>query len=213
MLGLLIKDFMAIKRQVRILIFLLVFYLIFGLTTNNASIVGTMVLVICMLLPITTIAYDEKSNWDKYALSLPVSRQTLVLSKYLFGIILSLLSIVLIIAFTALSASLSPEINFVEKIPEAVATGSTALVILAITLPIIFKFGVEKSRLIMMAVFFIPTMLVVLAAKFGAEKNLSLPYPDLELLKLFLYASPLLILVLLIASYAISLRIYQHKEF
>lgn len=209
MLGLLIKDFMAIRRQGKIMLFLLAFYLILGLTANNNDFVGTMVLVICMLLPITTIAYDEKANWDKYALSLPVSRQAIVLSKYLFGIILSLLSIALLIAFTALSASLSPEINFIKEILVAVAKGASGLILLAIILPILFKFGVEKGRLIMMAVFFIPTIIIALAAKFG----LSLPNPSLEFIKLVLYASPLLIILLLAASYAISLRIYRHKEF
>lgn len=209
MLGLLIKDFMAIRRQGKIMLFLLAFYLILGLTANNNDFVGTMVLVICMLQPITTIAYDEKANWDKYALSLPVSRQAIVLSKYLFGIILSLLSIALLIAFTALSASLSPEINFIKEILVAVAKGASGLILLAIILPILFKFGVEKGRLIMMAVFFIPTIIIALAAKFG----LSLPNPSLEFIKLVLYASPLLIILLLAASYAISLRIYRHKEF
>ncbi len=212
MLGLLIKDFLTVKQQLRIMLLLLIFYLIFGITTNNSSALWTMFMVISAMLPITTMAYDEKANWDKYALSLPVSRKTIVLSKYLFGIILTLLSMIIAIPFTALMAYLSPEIE-ISILTTIVSIGDIIPIFLAVVLPIFFKFGTEKGRFVMMIVFFIPVLVIIYLAKtFGTNLD-EFPLFRPEILEILPYALPVLAFLLLLVSYRISLRIYCHKEF
>ena len=196
MLGLLIKDFLTVKQQLRIMLLLLIFYLILGITTNNSSVLWTMFMVISAMLPITTMAYDEKANWDKYALSLPVSRKTIVLSKYLFGIILTLLSMIIAIPFTALMAYLSPEIE-ISILTTIVSIGDIIPIFLAVVLPIFFKFGTEKGRFVMMIVFFIPVLVIIYLAKtFGTNLD-EFPLFRPEILEILPYALPVLAFLLL----------------
>lgn len=39
-----------------------------------------------VMIPMSAIAYDDKAKWDRYALTMPVSRRDLVISKYLLAL-------------------------------------------------------------------------------------------------------------------------------
>ncbi len=89
MKGLIIKDLISLKGQSKVLLVLAGFYLFIAITSDNPAVFGGIVSVVCATLPITTMALDERVSWDRYALTTPVSRSTIVFSKYLLGIILT----------------------------------------------------------------------------------------------------------------------------
>ena len=39
-----------------------------------------------IMIPMVAMSYDDKSKWDRYALTMPVSRRDMVLSKYLLAL-------------------------------------------------------------------------------------------------------------------------------
>jgi len=207
MKGLLLKDFYVLKRQGKILLPLMLFYLFYTFATKSTAMLGTMLILLSILMTITTLAYDEKANWDKYALSMPVSRKAVVISKYLFSLIMILISLLVIVPVAVLLTLLTPDIVLNEALTVLLSITAVATVIFAIQLPIMFKFGVEKGRLLMMIVFLAPTFLAMYLPKSG------LPAPSAELLKTLAYTSPLIIVILLLISVKISLKIYQSKEF
>lgn len=206
MKGLMIKDFFVIRKQAKVLVGLLIFYLVYATATKAVSMLA-MITLLCVMMPITTMAYDEKNKWDKYVLSMPVSRRTLVLSKYFFGIMLDLTGIVLVALISMIMVFFSDEMIITEVLLMSVTFGAIGLVFLAIMLPILFKFGVEKGRLLMMLVIFTPVILGMLLPKLGIAP------PSEQTLKLLAYAAPVIIFFVVLISIKISIAIYNKKEF
>ena len=155
-----------------------------------------------MLLPITSLSFDERSGWEKLALSMPVTRRQLVLSKYLLGALLSLIvAVVDALIFIAL-----PGRDPATSLLTCGAFLCTGLIFLDIILPILFKVGTEKARLIMIMIVLLPVVLALLADRLG----FSLPAGALASHG---YLLPLGTVLLTLLSILISLAIYRKKEF
>lgn len=206
MKGLILKDFFVIRKQAKVLLGVLIFYLVYAIATKEISMLA-MITLLCVMMPITTMAYDEKNKWDKYVLSMPVSRSTLVLSKYFFGIMLDLIGIVLVTLISMIMVFSFNEMIITEVLLMSVVFGAMGLVFLAIMLPILFKFGVEKGRLLMMLVIFTPVILGMLIPKLGIAP------PSEQTLKLLAYTAPVIIIVIVVISIKTSIAIYNKKEF
>ncbi|AFM00204.1 hypothetical protein Desde_1808 [Desulfitobacterium dehalogenans ATCC 51507] len=207
MKGLMIKDIFALKTQGKILLALLVFYAVYSIVFQNPSMLAAMIILLCIMLPMTTMAYDEKSKWDKYALSMPIQRRTIVLSKYCFAIIAELLGVVIVGVLGGVIVFFTGEMEIRELLIMTLALGGVGLFLLAVILPILFKFGIEKARFIVLLVFFIPSMVAMMLPRLGIEP------PSLETIKLLGYASPLIVIGMLLLSMKASIGIYNRKEF
>ena len=204
MLGLLRKDFYNLKKQAGLMLGFLVIYgavmLLSG--SQNASFISAFASLYAMLLPITSLSFDERSGWEKLALSMPVTRRQLVLSKYLLGALLSLI-------VAAANALIFIALLGRDLAPSLLACGAflcAGLIFLDIVLPILFKVGTEKARLIMMMIVLLPVALTLLADRLG----LSLPAGALASHG---YLLPLGTVLLTLLSVLISLAIYRKKEF
>ncbi len=204
MIGLILKDLLNLKKQAKIYLILVIFYFVFGITNKNPSMFSTMMTLVAVMIPITAMSYDERSKWDRYALTMPISRETIVGSRYLMGLIFLL---------TAFSLSILANMVFSKMyITEDVLTSSLATLSIGITImsfifPIMFKFGVEKGRILIMLVFLAPIALIPLLSKLG------ITMPNEETIKSFIYLSPLIATLIFTASIYISWSIYKKKEF
>lgn len=207
MKGLIIKDLIALKKQGKIMLLLAAFYIVYSISTKNISMLGVMVAVFCVMLPISSMAYDEYCKWDRYALSMPISGKTIVLSKYVLGILLDLVGIVIIAPTSAVIVKFSGEMSIGRSLLVSFAIGEIALVFLSIILPIFFKFGVEKGRMLMITVILAPTVLAFLV------KRLNIKLPSEHNLELLAYISPIITVAVFLLSVYISIKIYSKKEF
>ncbi len=207
MKGLLLKDLFALRKQGKIVLLLVLFYLFYSILSKNVSMLSAMITMLCAFLPITTMSYDEMCKWDRYALSMPISRKTVVYSKYLFGVLLILACILTLTPISAFIVNYTGEMNTWSAFRMILAMGGIAAVFLALIMPLLFKFGVEKARLLMFLLIFIPV-----AAGYGITK-LGIKMPDKNILDLLTYLSPLFVLVIVCISIAISVKIYTRKEF
>lgn len=207
MKGLIIKDIYALKQQGKILLVLLVFYAVYSVMFDNLSMLAAMIVLLCVMMPITTMAYDEKSKWEKYALAMPVERKTMVLSKYVFALMAELIGVIIVTILSLIIVFFTGEMKLNEALIMILAIGGVGLFFLAIILPLLFQFGVEKARLIILIVIFIPSLLAMMLSQLGMSP------PSPETLKLLGYLSPLIIAGLLLLSIKISMRIYDKKEF
>lgn len=205
MRGLILKDLYNLKKHSTIYIILLIFYLIIGISNENFSMFSSMMAIIAAILPITAMAYDEKSKWDRYALTMPVSRPDIVASKYILGLIFLLLAFLISMLFNIIIF----KIDFIESLLANSVSLSVGIVIISFIFPIMFKYGVEKGRLLMMLVLFAPTGIIVLLSKIGLNPEVI----NKEIIEKLLYLFPILAIVLLILSYLVSLSIYRKKEF
>lgn len=203
MKGLILKDFMNLKKQSKIIGVVILFYLVFSKMTNNNSMFGAMAFVAFGMLPITAFSFDEKANWDKYGLAMPVSRTEMVLSKYILGIITSLFAFILNFVAQILMGT---EMN-TENIVSTLVIFGISIIFISIMLPITFKFGVEKGRILMFVVLMLPTMIILLL------KDYIKTPPSEKMLEKLLYALPIVIIVIFILSVLMSINIYNKKEF
>ena len=149
MSALILKDYYVIFRQMRIfLLLVLVFSCIPG------AFYSTFAVVYAAMLPYTALAYDERSRWDQMAAMMPYSDRDLVLSKYVFGwLSTAAAAAASFVLQTVLAAVWSGAEG--PSVPVILLSVCVAVCILDITLPMMFRFGVEKARLAMFLIIFL----------------------------------------------------------
>ena len=202
MSGLLMKDFYNLKNQLRILTIMVVFYIIFALTTKNVYMLNGVVAIMAFMLPITAMAYDERSNWNMYALSMTLSRKTIVMEKYALGLIMSVIAFALNTIFNVFLLSEA----LIESMKLAAIMFGIGVTYISILMPIMYKYGVEKGRTLMMILLFIPTGLI---AVMGKLKPIAI---SKETIDLMINLSPLFVVGILIASIYTSVKIFTRKD-
>ena len=149
MSALILKDYYVIFRQMRIfLLLVLVFSCIPG------AFYSTFAVVYASMLPYTALAYDERSHWDQMAAMMPYSDRDLVLSKYVFGWLFAVAAAAATFVLQTVLAAVWPGAEG-PSVPVILLSVCVAVCILDITLPMMFRFGVEKARLAMFLIIFL----------------------------------------------------------
>jgi ABC-2 type transport system permease protein len=200
--GLLLKELYNLEKQARSLLLVFAFYLFFSLIGETGNMFGGVVFIMMVMLVITSLAYDERCRWDRYALTMPVSRKEIVLSKYLLGLILLTFALLMNILFLVLFGSSPLGDVFILTL----SLFGIGLISLSILLPLMYKYGVENGRLLLILVLFVPMAAVLMISRMGLA-------PPGEA---FMQALPIIILVIMVLvvllSILVSLRIYQNKD-
>lgn len=160
MKGLLLKDIYTLTRQMGIILVMIVFFAVMGGSMSAFA------LVYSAMLPITALAYDERAKWDTLAAMMPYSALEIVFSKYMLGYIGIVFAAVISGGAEFVLASVKGGAFGGEELAGLLLTGCVALAMLAINLPFMFRFGVERGRI----VFFIIIAVTVFIGMAGAGK-------------------------------------------
>ncbi len=209
MKGLIIKDFLVLKKTGRVFLLLLGLYLIMTIFMNTDM--GPLMVFICGMLSISTFAYDEQAKWDAYALTMPVSKRDLVRAKYVLAIILCFIGA---LAGVVLSVASNLDAPFIDWNGILIASGialCASYIFNSLALPLLYKFGAEKSRVILLACYAVPLIGASLVMK-ELEKSSGSLLRLQSLLNLGAILLPFVTIALLLVSYLISLRIYNKKD-
>ena len=138
MKALLLKDGYVLCKQLRFLLLaLLVFCVLPGLSATAFS------MIYVILLPITTLSYDERSKWNQLAAMMPYTSRQMVVSKYLLGY-MGAVCVALLSSVSQLL--LSPEAF--DPLTTAVLLPCVGILILSVLLPVMIRLGTEKGRLV-----------------------------------------------------------------
>lgn len=211
MTGLVLKDFLVLRKALRTYVLFLIFYLILAIVgLFSISFITAFVQIIVMILPMSSFAYDDLAKWDRYAMTLPLGRRAVVRAKYAFVLLM-----ILVAAAFALLSCVALSITAAQPVEENLAVGvgalSVGLLAVDVTLPLNYKMGPERARPFLYAIIFIPVILIVLAGRAGwLDKLEQLP---LSMVLPLLGLIPLVILLGLPVSYLISCRVVEQKEF
>lgn len=143
------KDVYVLWKQMRI--FLIVMLVIMA---GNGSFGGVFVVVWCAMLPYTALAYDERCKWDQMAAMMPYSPRDLVLSKYVLGWLCAGAAGVVVLAAQAAVRALRLPLETVSPLAVLVSF-CVSVCTLAITLPLMFRFSVERGRMVMFLIIFL----------------------------------------------------------
>ena len=216
MKGLLIKEILNMKNYMKQLVLVLIFFIAYGIFLKNGTFVGTMITLMLSMQVITTMSYDEYAKWDKYALTMNINRKDIIISKYIFFTISIIIGIVVgITTSIAINQIAKLDTGMNEIIVTSIVVPCVFAILFSIIIPVVFKTGVEKGRIVMMLILFIPAILVGAIVKISEKANITMPSPsNLEILMKFGVLGLVLLTILAVfISYKVSLSIYNKKEF
>lgn len=210
MLGLIKKDLLLIKANLKSMIIIFVIYIM--LAFQGTLDVTFIIPIIGIMLFISTFSYDDFNNWNSYAVTLPDGRRNVVRAKYIVSIILMI--ILAVIAFfigIGISYIKTNSINLDEIISSLMGTMLSSVIIISLLYPIVFKFGATNGRIILFAVVLGIAGIGTLIAQFIDMAPIINIINKLD--NYLLIAVPIIYIILLGISYLISSKIYQNKEF
>ena len=205
MKGLLIKDFLLLRSYGKSLLLMFLLFLIIGATSGPAFIVG-IVMIESVMLAVSTFSYDDMAKWNSYMLAMPVSRKTAVREKYALAFLL--IGIVLSIAAGIAAGALRGNIDLKEVAATVGGCFIAACLYVSVMIPMTYRFGAEKMRFLLLAVFFVLFFVV-----FGGYVFLKKSAPGA--LEALARAWPIflpLVAAAIAVSYLISVRIFLKKE-
>ena len=201
MKGLLVKDFLFMIKSKKVILFMLFIGIIGGI--NDISFAAGYILMFLAILSLSTISYDEANHGLNTLFTLPISKMDYVKEKYLFSLMITGIGFVFVTILGYFSKS-----DFMETL----AILSTALFLLAISLPFQLKEGNEKGRIVLFVVVFGCTFLFAFLNQFIPKFFESIE-SVLNTLDPIMFSVGLLItsIILYIISMMISIRIYNKK--
>jgi hypothetical protein len=202
MKGIVIKDLLTLKSSMKTVVLIVILFGFMGAKSGSAY-MSTFASVYAAILPMTCMAFDERSRFNRYAVVMPVNSRDIVLSKYVVGLILAVAATVVATAMTAVAGG---------SIGETVAASiAIPMVYHSILLPLMFKFGVEKSRIIILAGVVVPAVGISFLEESGRLSGVINALDSVQVSSALAYAAVVLI-VIYTASVLISLAVCKNKE-
>ncbi|MFI3326323.1 MAG: ABC-2 transporter permease [Clostridia bacterium] len=204
MKGLLIKDFLSIKIQLTTYILVVAIWGVTFILNSKIQFFSALMTLLTTMVIQTSMALDERCKWDKFGLIMPVSRTQAVYSKYILAVILSAISF----AITVVANIIADKALVFSSIDTSVTCFFMSLIIISINLPVIFRFGYEKSKYMLMALLGIPIALIVIIMELQLfNDNMVMVVTNL------LNYIPFLAVIIMGISIYLSINFYYKKEF
>lgn len=217
MTGLVVKDFLYLRKVAGAYLSIVVIYAVLCFTNIfEPSFMAGFLAIMVSMLPFSIFAYDSAAKWDSYGLALPVSRSRTVAARYVTVLLLMAVSLALVMAVGVVMAAVGKMPGWGEFLASAAACMVFSLLINAIMLPLLYKFGSEKARFMLFGVMGIIMLggFLFLSVFDGVEWLASL---ELEAITgaqaaLALAAAAGVALVLLFLSYLLSRYFYGKRD-
>lgn len=143
MKGLLLKEtYMALKYCRSLFIIIAVFAVVSAFQPDESgSFFAVYPCLLSGMIPMTLISYDERDKWNEYVFTLPYTRTQMVSSKYIIGMICSLISVLVILIMSAVS-------GYSDMLSLAAMLCAISFASPSVLLPFVFKYGAEKGRIL-----------------------------------------------------------------
>ena len=146
MKGLLLKDWYMMKKYCRAYLLIAVVFIAVSLFSNDNMFFVFYPCLLCGMIPINLLGYDERSRWMQYSGTLPYTKTQIVSGKYLIG----LLSQITILVATGVAQVAKMLIAHNFELGDFAVLMLLMLIVSTLTssicLPFVFKLGVEKGR-------------------------------------------------------------------
>ena len=214
--GLMAKDFLNLKSYTKTLLFMIVLFLVVGLTNNNLLTFVPVVLPLCFgMVGMSSFSYDNIAKSDKFVLTFPINRKDMVKSRYLYILALTVIGAIIGAILCIIMQSIKEKalVNIGDIFSISLGAFCGMMMLQTFEIPIMYKFGAEKGRIIqMIAIVLIMilissgTALIIKISPFSLDDFLSM------LQKYGLAVITLAVSIFYIISYKVSLKIYSKKE-
>lgn len=217
MTGLILKDLLILRKTLRSYLFMLIVYVGIAFTgVWSADIVGVLLVVMVVMLPMNVFAYDKQAKWDTYGLALPVGRTKTVAARYLCVLLLCLLSVGLTAILGVMLYAAGRVEEPVEFLVSCSVMGLMSILVNAIMLPFLYKFGPERARMMFLSTMGVIFLLFVVAllplGGLDWLKSLEIAEPSFAQATVIPAVAALAGLVLLALSFLLSRHFYGTKD-
>lgn len=199
MKGLLLKDIYIAGKNFRSFLMIIAGFLVLSVWSRENLFFVFYPMLLSSALPVSLLSYDEKFRWNVYCDALPCSRAQAVSEKYL--ICLGCIVLMALLSLITQLISISMGRSDLKELPVIMsALLAMGFICPGLMLPVLFKMGTEKGRLIYYGVvgFFCASGFIV--ASF-----------DLTSLRLPVIVLPVASLLLFGLSWLLSIRFYKKR--
>ena len=170
--------------------------------------------ILCSSLIVSTFAYDDRCDWAKYAVVMPISRNELVAGKYAMLTLLVVGGMAVSFLASLVSNAITGQIplnqsGLQELLISTLAALVFALVYGSIAIPLILRFGAEQGRILLLVALLVPA--AVCFAVYQVGKWLGIVLTDQGVV-LLVCGVAVAALVWMAVSYRISCGIFATQE-
>ena len=219
MRGLIIKDFLTLKSTWKNIIVMLIGSLLISYALGNYTLAIVTVPMALLTSGMNTFQTDEFYNTISYTLSGPYSRAKMISARYLYTLLMAVLSFLVGgIIFTLIHFIMHPMVDALnaDMLRFLLMLELAGLMVDAIFYPIIYKYGCEKARFVLLS---IVMLLIGIAAVVSVSFNIfDLIELDWESIINWMESHGVLVLtvitvVLYAISYFLSLIFLKKRDF
>ena len=207
MKGVLLKDLYIAKSGIVIALvclFVLAFGFSFLLDVSSVLMLAPAISTIAVYNSITS---DASSKWNKNVITMPVSRDQIIGTKYILYILLSAAGIIVVLAALGILSMMGAAVTVYALLFNTSIGVSVALLAGGISLPCVYFFDPEKSQIVFLVSFiassWIITALVLLI-------NLFMPVKDNTLLAFYIVLA--ISFAWFVVSYKIAAVVYRKRD-
>ena len=147
MKGLLLKDLYMMVKYFRSYLLILLIFMAVSFVQKDSLFFAFYPFLLCGMIPVNLLAYEERSHWDIYSLTLPVTMDMVVSAKYLMGLMVQGIVFTVNAIGHAVRISLQGSFDWESYLVLMSLMAMISLFSSSITLPFMFKLGVEKGRM------------------------------------------------------------------
>ncbi|MEY8333355.1 ABC-2 transporter permease [Lachnospiraceae bacterium 47-T17] len=213
MRGLLKKDFCLLKTQRNFLLLIVVMTCFIGYNSSDGNFAVPYLTFLSSFLLLSSFNYDDNGGCISFLLTLPVSRSGYVREKYIFGMCLTTSGWVIgLLIDTGMSLVRGKQL---PALGSSVAILMGFFVFISVLIPVIFRYGVDRGRIVICFV-----IVMIVGVFYFGDKLLAGMDVETVLSRLFAGRRAFLLacemavtLAVCAASYGISVQILKRKEF
>lgn len=219
MRGLIIKDFLLLKNTWKNLLITFIGSIMISIALGNYLLAICVVPVMLLTSSINTFQTDEFFNTECYTLSYPLSRIKIVTARFLYTIIMLFISFFLgLVIYYLIHFIMGPayEALNTDMIKQLLMLELAGLFVDSIFYPVIYKYGCEKSRIVLMS---IVMLLLGIASILSVYINVfDNDFIDFVAIINFIQDNGVSVLLVVVSiatiiSYGLSILFYRHRDF
>jgi len=147
MKGLLLKDLYMTAKYCRAYALIVVVFLVVSFFGNENLFFVFYPCLMVGLIPVNLLSYDERSKWTLYSGTLPYSKAQIVSGKYLIGLFAQAIVLILTAITQAMIMHRDGSFTFSGLMSLMAILTVLSFVTSSFSLPVIFRWGVEKGRI------------------------------------------------------------------
>ena len=218
MKGLFVKDLKLMMLQKNFLLLILAIVIGMMIFTDDVIFPLGFLSFIVSLFTVSTISYDDFDNGNAFLFTLPITRNHYVSEKYFLGLLFGCMAWVLATVLGIIKTVFKDTLPITDLVQSSLMILPIMIVVQAITLPFLLKFGGDKGRIAMIGAFGGLAVITLVIVK-GAEAIFNIDLVSLldnlptVSMGVLIAIAIIIALLMLLVSMKISLSIMNKKEF